>query len=53
MTPVEITPWHWIGFIACILIVIALDLGAQRLAGRNQMLLSDEFVQRAGTHAVG
>jgi tellurite resistance protein TerC len=28
MTPVEITPWHWIGFIACILIVIALDLGA-------------------------
>jgi tellurite resistance protein TerC len=28
MTPVEITPWHWIGFIACVLIFLALDLGA-------------------------
>jgi tellurite resistance protein TerC len=28
MTPVEITPWHWIGFIACVLVFIALDLGA-------------------------
>jgi tellurite resistance protein TerC len=28
MNPVEITPWHWIGFIACVLIFIALDLGA-------------------------
>ena len=25
---VEITPWHWIGFIACVLIFLALDLGA-------------------------
>ncbi len=24
---VEITPWHWIGFIACVLIFLALDLG--------------------------
>ncbi|MGH7953869.1 MAG: TerC family protein [Limisphaerales bacterium] len=23
----EITPWHWIGFIVCVLIFIALDLG--------------------------
>jgi len=28
MNPVEITRWHWIGFIACVLIFIALDLGA-------------------------
>jgi len=28
MTPVEITPWHWIGFIACVLVFLALDLGA-------------------------
>jgi len=27
MNPVEITPWHWIGFIICILIFLALDLG--------------------------
>jgi tellurite resistance protein TerC len=25
---IEITPWHWIGFIACVLIFLALDLGA-------------------------
>lgn len=24
----EITPWHWVGFIACILLFLALDLGA-------------------------
>lgn len=24
---IEITPWHWIGFIACILVFLALDLG--------------------------
>ena len=24
---VEITPWHWVGFIACVLILLALDLG--------------------------
>ena len=24
---VEITPWHWAGFIACVLIFLALDLG--------------------------
>ena len=24
---VEITPWHWVGFIACVLIFLALDLG--------------------------
>src|ERR1035438_6039253 len=24
----EITPWHWLGFIACVLIFLALDLGA-------------------------
>ena len=28
MTPVEITPWLWIAFIACVLIFLALDLGA-------------------------
>ena len=27
---IEITPWHWIGFIACVLIFIALDLGLFR-----------------------
>ena len=25
---IEITPWHWIGFIACVLIFLAFDLGA-------------------------
>jgi len=24
---VEITPWHWVGFIACVLVFLALDLG--------------------------
>ncbi len=24
---IEITPWHWLGFVACILIFLALDLG--------------------------
>ncbi len=24
---VEITPWHWVGFIACVLILLGLDLG--------------------------
>ncbi|HET7626238.1 MAG TPA: TerC family protein [Verrucomicrobiae bacterium] len=24
---VEITPWHWVGFISCVLIFLALDLG--------------------------
>jgi tellurite resistance protein TerC len=28
MNPVQITPWHWAGFILCILVFIALDLGA-------------------------
>jgi tellurite resistance protein TerC len=27
LAPVEITIWHWIGFIACVLIFLALDLG--------------------------
>jgi tellurite resistance protein TerC len=27
---IEITPWHWIGFIVCVLIFIALDLGLFR-----------------------
>ena len=25
---IEITPWHWIGFVACVLVFLALDLGA-------------------------
>jgi tellurite resistance protein TerC len=25
---IEITPWHWTGFIACVLVFLALDLGA-------------------------
>ncbi|HLX70609.1 MAG TPA: TerC family protein [Verrucomicrobiae bacterium] len=25
--PVEITPWHWMGFILCVLFFLALDLG--------------------------
>ena len=29
MTPVEITPWHWAGFIVCVLFLLALDLGAE------------------------
>jgi tellurite resistance protein TerC len=28
MNPVEITPWHWIGFIVFVLFFLALDLGA-------------------------
>jgi tellurite resistance protein TerC len=27
MDPVQITPWHWTGFILCVLIFLALDLG--------------------------
>ncbi len=27
MAMVQITPWHWVGFICCILIFLALDLG--------------------------
>jgi tellurite resistance protein TerC len=27
---IEITPWHWIGFIVCVLFFIALDLGLLR-----------------------
>ncbi len=33
--------------------VVAVDLGAQRLAGADQMLLPDVFIERARTHAVG
>lgn len=31
---IEITPWHWIGFIVCVLIFIALDLGLFRQGSR-------------------
>jgi tellurite resistance protein TerC len=27
MNPIPITPWHWAGFILCILVFLALDLG--------------------------
>src|SRR5579862_2603800 len=27
MDPVTITPWHWAGFILCVLLFLALDLG--------------------------
>ena len=27
MDPAAITPWHWLGFIVCVLIFLALDLG--------------------------
>ncbi len=27
MSPIAITPWHWIGFIVCVLFFLALDLG--------------------------
>jgi tellurite resistance protein TerC len=27
LAPVEITPWHWAGFIVCVLFFLALDLG--------------------------
>jgi tellurite resistance protein TerC len=30
MNQVAITPWHWIGFIVCVLVFIALDLGLFR-----------------------
>ena len=33
--------------------IVALDLHAQRLAGRENVLLPDEFVERARTHAIG
>ena len=33
--------------------VVAFDLGPQRLARPDQLLLADKFVQRARTHAVG
>jgi tellurite resistance protein TerC len=28
MNPIQITPWHWAGFILCVLVFLALDLGA-------------------------
>src|SRR5271166_319654 len=33
--------------------VIAVDLGAQGLARTNEMLLADELIRRARTHAIG
>jgi TerC family integral membrane protein len=27
IAPIQITPWHWVGFIACVLLFLALDLG--------------------------
>jgi tellurite resistance protein TerC len=27
LDPIDITPWHWAGFIACVLVFLALDLG--------------------------
>ena len=27
MALIEITPWHWVGFVLCILFFLALDLG--------------------------
>ena len=33
--------------------IIALDLRAQRLAGPEDLLLTDKFVECAGTHALG
>lgn len=33
---IEITPWHWAGFIICILFFIALDLGAFQRRSRTQ-----------------
>ncbi|MEZ5394940.1 MAG: hypothetical protein R2724_19235 [Bryobacterales bacterium] len=33
--------------------LVALDLVAQRLAGREQVLLADVFVERARPHALG
>ena len=33
--------------------IVALDLRAQRLAGRDQMLLADKLIERPRTHAIG
>ena len=33
--------------------VVALDLHAERLAGAEQMLLADVFIERARSHALG
>src|SRR5580692_5797469 len=33
--------------------IVALQLGAQRLPGRNQMLLANKLIERPRTHAVG
>jgi len=27
MNPIQITPWHWAGFIVCVLVLLSLDLG--------------------------
>jgi len=27
LATVEITPWHWVGFVVCVLIFLSLDLG--------------------------
>jgi tellurite resistance protein TerC len=35
MSGIEITPWHWIGFIICVLFFLALDLGLFHRRARN------------------
>ena len=35
MNPVEITPWHWVGFILCVLFFLALDLGVFHRGART------------------
>ncbi|HEU5123192.1 MAG TPA: TerC family protein [Verrucomicrobiae bacterium] len=27
LAAIEITPWHWVGFVACVLVFLAIDLG--------------------------
>jgi len=35
MSPIEITTWHWIGFIVCVLFFLALDLGVFHRQARS------------------
>ena len=56
---IEITPWHWAGFIICILFFIALDLGAfsrqpaKALGFTQAMLWTSLWVTLALLFAVG
>ena len=48
MAPIQITPWHWAGFILCVLIFLALDLGVFHRGRRT----SSNSRRRSAGHAL-